>query len=433
MSTVNTDAANTFAGDAGIMNTDVANTEAANTEAAKFHLSKSKVFVEFFSEEALENIMTLLWYKPERIIYLGHKHNMITKKILSTRRFAERVSPETVLEFIEVPRDDLDLCLKTVRDIRNKYPEACFELTGGGEMFLIAYGILSAEAPLHSLRIDPYTNTEVHMLPGQTPITEHADVSISVEEDIILHGGALREDTGSFSTWRFTDDFREDIKKIWSVACSFKHSFNKHCAVLEDMLKKHPAHSDGYVKLPKSGLQAAAELLFALADINVLTDLTEEGKCYSFRFKNNMIKNVVTKTGNILELHVYEVATRIPTSFTDAVISAVIDWDGNTTKSADTQNEIDVILMRNVAPIFISCKSGHCDSKALHELETVTSRFGGKYAKKVLIMSVPADTTVSGASFFKQRAKDMHIWVLDNVYEMSDDLLINKLRRIQGV
>ena len=30
------------------------------------------VFVEFFSEEALENIMTLLQYKPERIIYLGH-------------------------------------------------------------------------------------------------------------------------------------------------------------------------------------------------------------------------------------------------------------------------------------------------------------------------------------------------------------------------
>ena len=396
-------------------------------------MNDPKIIVEFFSEEALENIMAILRYKPERVIYLGHKHNMITKKILSTRRFAEQVSPETILEFIEVPRDDLELCTKTLRNIVAKYPEACFELTGGGEMFLIAYGILSSEASLRSLRIDPYTNTEIHMLAGTAPVTEHADVSISVEEDIILHGGALREDTGSFSTWRFTDDFRSDIRKIWNVACTFRHRWNRYCAVLEDMIKKYPVQSDGYVRLPKSGLQEASELLIALADIEVLRDFSEEPKAFAFHFKNDMIKSVVTKTGNILELHVYEVATRIPTSFTDAVISAVIDWDGNRVKSADTQNEIDVILMRNVAPIFISCKSGHCDSKALHELETVTSRFGGKYAKKVLIMSVPADTTVSGASFFKQRAKDMHIWVLDNIYEMSDELLINKLRRIQGV
>ena len=92
--------------------------------------------VEFFSEEALENIMALLSFHPERIIYLGHKHNMITRKMKSLRRFASITSPDTVLEFIEVPRDDLPLCIRTIEDICEEYPEAEFELTGGGEMFL---------------------------------------------------------------------------------------------------------------------------------------------------------------------------------------------------------------------------------------------------------------------------------------------------------
>ena len=43
------------------------------------------VYVEFFSDEALENVMCLLQYKPDRIIYLGHKHNMITKKMQSLK------------------------------------------------------------------------------------------------------------------------------------------------------------------------------------------------------------------------------------------------------------------------------------------------------------------------------------------------------------
>ena len=47
-------------------------------------------------------------------------------------------------------------------------------------------------------------------------------------------------------------------------------------------------------------------------------------------------------------------------------------------------------------------------------------------------MALPADNSASGTSFFKQRAKEMHIWVIDNVYSMSDEVLLNKLIRVQG-
>ena len=139
----------------------------------------------------------------------------------------------------------------------------------------------------------------------------------------------------------------------------------------------------------------------------------------------------------------YEVASRRRDIFSDEIIGAMIDWNGDKSQqekidfandyqrymnaSYDTINEIDVILMQSCVPIFISCKSGKATSNSLHELQTVTSRFGGKYARKALVMALPCDESSSGTSFFKQRAKEMHIWVIDNVYSMTDDELLKKL------
>ena len=397
------------------------------------------VFVEFFSEEALENIMTLLQYKPERIIYLGHKHNMITKKMKSLRKFASITSPDTILEFIEVPRDSLELCIQTIDDICEEYPEARFELTGGGEMFLIAFGYVSASRKTRTLRIDPYTGTEMDFSEGAAPLSAKTEVKISVAENIVLHGGVLRT---PMNNWRFTEQFRSEIRTIWDVARELRHNWNKYCAVIEEVVKNYPADEEGIYRLPKAALRDAVLILQRLNDVGMMNFFRYEHSRVVFRFKSKQIREIVTKTGNILELHVYEVATRQPTVFTDAAIGAVIDWDGEAPQASEsstdgrprseTINEIDVILMRSAVPTFISCKSGRADSKALHELETVTSRFGGKYAKKALVMASPCDTSTSGTSFFKQRAKDMHIWVIDDVYSMSDEALLSKLIRIQG-
>ncbi len=409
------------------------------------------VFVEFFSDEALENVMCMLQYKPDRIIYLGHKHTMITKKMASLRAFAELVSPDTIIEFREVARDNLDMCIADLQEVSDEYPDAYFELTGGGEMLLIAFGYVSARQQdkgikINTLRIDPFTTTEVHVT--DTGIRKkHDAIKISVEQNIVLHGGHLTSQTGSFSTWNFSDEFKRDIRVVWSIACRLKHKWNNYCSVIEDLFKDYPEDETGKVSLPRNLLGSAETLFEYLNDANLLKNYRVERNRLEFRFKNDQIKNIVTKTGNLLELHVYEVASRRPDIFTDEVIGAVIDWNPKKKDETeedkqyrqylranyDTINEIDVVLMRSTIPTFISCKSGKAGSLALHELETVTSRFGGNYAKKVLVMALPCDKSQSGMSFFKQRAKDMHIWVLDNVYEMSDDKLLNQLIRVQGV
>ena len=403
----------------------------------------AKVFVEFFSSEALENVMCLLQYQPDIVVYLGHKSTMLTRKIKSLTDFARIKSPNTKLEFIEVPRDSLEGCIDAINSVADRYPEALYELTGGGEMILIAFGYLSATRNLRTLRIDPYTGLEVRLVPGQLPSQHKDNIRISVSENIILHGGRLTQQTGNYSTWRFTDEFKADIRTIWAVARNLRSKWNRYCAVVEDVIKSNPCDDTGYFVLPKSSLGEAGTLFVKLNSKGMLKDFSEDNKRLRFRFKNDSIKHIVTKTGNILELHVYEVASRSPEIFTDEIIGAMIDWNGEKTEEEkrefasnyqrymnanyNTINEIDVILMQSSVPIFISCKSGKASSNSLHELETVTSRFGGKYARKALAMALPCDKSASGTSFFKQRAKEMHIWVIDDIYSMTDEELLHRL------
>ena len=81
-------------------------------------------YVEFFSDEALENVMCLLQYKPDTIVYLGYKVTMVTRKMKSLINFSKIVSPETRLEFIEVQRDNLDSCIDSLNKVYDKYPDA---------------------------------------------------------------------------------------------------------------------------------------------------------------------------------------------------------------------------------------------------------------------------------------------------------------------
>ena len=395
-------------------------------------MERTKVLVEFYSEEPLENIMAMIKYRPEKIIFLGHKYNMITKKINDIKQFRDHKCPDVELEFIEVPKDDLDGAIEMLSDIIKDNPGVRFELTGGSELILIALGCIAARMNISKLRIDPFTGKEIDIVDNHA-VTSDYHFNISIEEEIILHGGALTPHTGSFCEWKFTDEFREDIRVMWDICKKYRGGWNRYCAIIDELRKNTPNQREGYVEIYKNPLGEAIHLLKDLEAQGLIRDYSESGKKITFRFKNNMIKRVIGKAGNILELHVYEVATRDGYLFSDAIIGAHIDWDGEihdvNNPGYDTMNEIDVILMRGVCPIFISCKSGKAGGNALHELETVSRKFGGKYARKALVLAKGCDDT-TGSMFFKQRAWDMHIWIIDDVFRLSDEQLLNKLKRI---
>ena len=80
-------------------------------------MERTKAIVKFFSQEPIENVMVMMKYLPERVIFLGHKDNMITKQIRDIERFRDHKCPDVELEFLEVPKDDLDSIIGTLAGI----------------------------------------------------------------------------------------------------------------------------------------------------------------------------------------------------------------------------------------------------------------------------------------------------------------------------
>ena len=52
-------------------------------------MERTKAIVKFFSQEPIENVMVMMKYMPERVIFLGHKDNMITKQIRDIEQFRD--------------------------------------------------------------------------------------------------------------------------------------------------------------------------------------------------------------------------------------------------------------------------------------------------------------------------------------------------------
>jgi hypothetical protein len=75
--------------------------------------------------------------------------------------------------------------------------------------------------------------------------------------------------------------------------------------------------------------------------------------------------------------------------------------------------------MRGMTPLFISCKNGNVSEEELYKLNTVAERFGGPYAKKMLIATDLDRKGSSANRAFIQRAWDMDIFLVTDAAELT--------------
>lgn len=81
--------------------------------------------------------------------------------------------------------------------------------------------------------------------------------------------------------------------------------------------------------------------------------------------------------------------------FQDVKSGVYLDWDSalhDTGERVETVNEIDVIMMHNLIPVFASCKNGNMSVDELYKLKVVAERFGLGYARKILVLTDYART-----------------------------------------
>ncbi len=364
--------------------------------------------VEFFDTNAVENIVSTLMCAPERVILVGHKVSQMEKAKV---RYEEIAAAHGItVTFIPkgIDRNNLIKIVEVLEDIVQTYGECTFDLTGGDDLFLVAVGSVFCahrdEVQLHRFNIQ---SGKMYDCDADGKVFAAKPAALTVEENIKAYGGRViydDEKEGKTYRWNFNEDFCADVKTMWGICRDDVRRWNEAIHTLDAFYR--------YIQQDKTALSMCIEtdpaeklletkldcvsfdggLLGKLQRSGLIQGLSFTPGKIAFSFKNEQVKQALINAGRALELYVAVMARQTTDDagaplFDDVMTGVTIDWDGKIeTVKKDVDNEIDVILMKDMVPIFISCKNGKSyGSDELYKLSLVAERFGGQYAKRVLV------------------------------------------------
>lgn len=397
-------------------------------------------YIEFFDPVSVENIATCLSYMPDRVVLIGDSKPVKARIAHYQRVFADRGHPE--VEFIPkaISKTNLDAAVQELNKLVDTYDDCVFDITGGDEVLLLALGIVCATRQDKKLQVHKINLRKGTMYDcdhdGETVF--HDVPQLSVEENIRIYGGdVVYGDIHSVDTyrWDLTEEFCADVDAMWRICRDIGLYWNIWLSLLDTIC--HVSDAKGLsvsasVQEVRESLPPSIRYEFGrgfihdLTEAGLLTHFEDDGTTVSVGFKNEQVKRCLTVEGQVLELKMYIIAKQAAEGdapvYNDALCGVKIDWDANVHDEdfLDVENEIDILLMHGVVPVFISCKNGGVDADELYKLHTVARRFGGPYAKMVLI--APAMEYLHNGSQLCDRAAEMDIRVLDGeVLRHADD------------
>lgn len=404
-------------------------------------MSKIKTLVEFFDECQIDNVIGVLRYKPEKVIFVGYKKVMTNRRKIAIERLFEIKGLDVNIDYYIVGRTDYDSIVDKLKLIVHENDDCYFDATGGSELILAAMGAVSKSENIPVIQCDIRSGKYTSVY-GDYALPDTDAPRMSIKEIITLNGGAVIENEPDDYAWKFDDDFVYYVEEMWDI-CSRNCSLWNRQSISFNTIEQF-GHLDDldvcanltHMRNIKQGAFLETGIIsdFIILDILKNFNISDDG-ILTFTYGSEQIRQCLTKAGNILEVYTYmllnEIKEEEPEYYDDIDIGVYVDWDGEIhtedERVYDTKNEIDIIVMRKSVPIFISCKNGEVKKEALYELETVANHFGGEYVKKVLLVTY-ISTDADSRRYILQRARDMKIEVIEDVDKLDRDEFISVLK-----
>lgn len=345
--------------------------------------------IEFFDEEKIDNIMGTLLLRPERVVFLlPEEKDKSFFSALDAILKKRNIKTEVICEFVDA--SCVEAAQAKIESVAKKYGDCEFDISGGNDIMLVAMGqaAKSLDVPMHCVNVTEKKVTSVN----KNKSYKTFDVSLDVEELVGIHGGKCgREATVKAAyTWERDVECEADIEKVWDICRKDTGAWNS---------------AVGAMKAHKGENRNVAAIVWS--------KLKKERLVYNdgsgMKYKNDIVKYLLQKQGNALEMFTF-ITAKSAEAFDDGQSGVVIDWKGR----REVENEIDVLLTKGAVGYFVSCKNGMVESEELYKLNTVAKRFGGKYAKKILVIS-----RFEPDRSFMERAQEMGIKVIKNVRYLS--------------
>ena len=370
-----------------------------------------RILLKQLSTEAIENCITCLNYKFDRVIFFGAQE-VIDEEKVNIKHFLFEECEKVESEYYAISNDIEEVERLIVSKIK-KENEHYIDLTGADGIINVALSNVAYanNIPMHIFDVK---NSEIFSVTKKDirSITDlpQRKIELNIEKYIKMLGGivvARRQKSNKLNT---NNDF---IDKLISIKHKYNSIWTNFCFALQQI---KPEDSSLKVCLEdKSELLKVCKNRISDKEIeNILNDYYKcqliknyrYGNVISFEYCNEDVMQDTLEAGAILEEEVYKYEL---IDSDDCSIGIHLDWDGivQSQSEGDVTNEVDVLRLDGYILTFISCKNNkRVDKNALYELETVTRRFGGKYSSMKLVY----DGNVSLTD--KERARLIGIKVL---------------------
>lgn len=391
--------------------------------------------VEFFINSPLENMISCLSMRPDKVIFVGDGRKM-RRFVNVYENVARRLGINSVFEIKVAPKNNITALTEALYEIVETEKDCCFDLTGGEDLALVAMGIVyqayNGVKNIQMQRFNIKTGRVIDCDDDKETPSVYSSVKLTVSEYMELFGAKVTD-------YVCYDPKRDqELNRLWSVCRTKPVAWNRLINLLGetattdfDKNNKNRVYIDKTQCLKRFGNSYKIEEIRSFVNIlekeGLVRSVVETTESISFVYGSATVKKCLTKAGDILELSVLSAAGRMvdfdgQRFFDDVASGVVVDWDGIRGRGNATDgsvNEIDVVLMKGVTPIFISCKNGNVDEGELYKLATVADRFGGEYAKKLLVLT-NFKKKGNSREYFLQRARDMDIRVVQNYSRISN-------------
>lgn len=392
--------------------------------------------IECFTESHLDNVAACLRLRPERMVVVGDENEM-GASVLRYRNLLKGRGWDTEVLTCDVGGKDFRALCNALRELVEQ-EECVIDLTGGDELTAMAFGAVIAgldRQQRQKIRVEKYDHSAKTVVSciDCSPVMPPHPAELTVAELVMLHGGSVQPGSGTADH----ADLRE-IDGLWPIAAEDPKQWNRSVAYLNEFESRADLRDDETrVRLRLGELRgignfaqketAVRELLEKMHRHGVIDDRSSR-EVLDYTYRSVTLREAVAKAGNVLEMKTLLEGSRVMEGgaplFGDCRMSVTIDWDGVAhnprERLPDTRNEIDVVLMHGMTPLFISCKNGGIGEEELYKLNTVARRFGGPGAKKMLIATDLDQKSAMADRAFSQRAWDMDIFLVSDAGTLTD-------------
>ena len=393
-----------------------------------------KTLIEIYDDRPMENVLSTEVFRPERTVFICPENVAASGPMKKAIRqyFAWR-GVEVECEFVPVDILSAEALEATLREVLGRYPDCVLDISGGGDTALFTAGMVADRTDVPAFTYSRRKNTFFNVRGASFAEKVPCPVRMDCASCFLMAGGEMlpgREDNALLQS------AMGDISALWQVYTRFRTVWTRQVTYMQRISQQGQAagslHAEGNrtVKGDRGRVTADGALLSALAGCGLIRDLRTGEDHVSFEFKSPLVRFWLRDVGSALETKVYRECVRSGI-FDDVCLSAVVNWEAREKGNKQVTNEIDVMAVRGVKPVFISCKATEIRTEALNELAILRDRFGGEGSLAVIVTSVSLSSR--GCRAMLARAQELNIRVISALEDGEDGAIGSRIRKLYGL